>query len=119
MKNIRWGWILLGGFLAELTIFVIVIPLSLVAGQKSLLYSAPPVSFAAAFVFGVWAARKASERRVVYRSASRCRSDSDISRGKSGPAGADGLRHRTPAEGAWRRGGRLVAMSRFRSAARA
>jgi hypothetical protein len=35
MKNIRWGWILFGRFLAELAIFVIVIPLSLVAGQKS------------------------------------------------------------------------------------
>ena len=66
MKKIRWGWILLGGFLAELAIFVIVIPLSLVAGQGSLLYSAPPASFAAAFVFGVWVANKASDRRVVH-----------------------------------------------------
>jgi putative membrane protein (TIGR04086 family) len=66
MKKIRWGWILLGGFLAELAIFVIVIPLSLVAGQGSLLYSAPPASFAAAFVFGVCVANKASDRRVVH-----------------------------------------------------
>jgi putative membrane protein (TIGR04086 family) len=65
MKNIRWGWILLGGFLAELAVFVIVIPLSLLAGQESLLYSAPPASFAATFVFGLWVARKASERRVL------------------------------------------------------
>jgi hypothetical protein len=66
MKNIRWGWILLGGFLAELAIFVIVIPLGLLAGQQSLLYSAPPASFAATFVFGIWVARKASERRVLH-----------------------------------------------------
>ena len=66
MKNIRWGWILLGGFLAELAIFVVVIPLSLVAGQESLVYSAPPASFAAAFGFGVWVARKAPERRVLH-----------------------------------------------------
>jgi hypothetical protein len=59
MKNIRWGWILLGGFLAELAIFVIVIPRSLLVGQKSLLYSAPPASFIGAFVFGIWVARKA------------------------------------------------------------
>ncbi len=65
MKNIRWGWILLGGFLAELAVFVIVIPLSLVAGQASLVYSAPPVSFAATFVFGLWVARK-SQRRVLH-----------------------------------------------------
>jgi putative membrane protein (TIGR04086 family) len=66
MKNIRWGWILLGGFLAELAIFVIVIPLSLLAGQKSLLYSAPPASFLATFVFGIWVARKAPQRPVLH-----------------------------------------------------
>jgi hypothetical protein len=66
MKNIRWGWILLGGFLAELAIFAIVIPVSLFAGQKSLLYSAPPASFVAAFVFGIWVARKAPGRPVLH-----------------------------------------------------
>jgi putative membrane protein (TIGR04086 family) len=66
MKNIRWGWILLGSFLAELAVFLIVIPLSLLAGQKSLLYSAPPASFAATFVFGIWVARKASGRRALH-----------------------------------------------------
>jgi putative membrane protein (TIGR04086 family) len=66
MKNIRWGWILLGGFLAELGIFVIVIPLSLLIGQESLLYSAPPASFVAAFVFGIWVARKAPQRRMLH-----------------------------------------------------
>lgn len=66
MKNIRWGWILFGGFLAEFAIFVIVIPLSLLAGQKSLLYSAPPASFLAAFMFGIWVARKTPERPVLH-----------------------------------------------------
>ena len=66
MKGIRWGWILLGGFLAELAIFVIVIPLSLLVGQQSLLYSAPPASFTATFVFGVWIAGKAPLRRVLH-----------------------------------------------------
>ena len=66
MKNIRWGWILLGGFLAELAIFVIVIPMSLLAGQESLLYTAPPASFVAALVFGIWVARKAPQRRVLH-----------------------------------------------------
>jgi putative membrane protein (TIGR04086 family) len=66
MKNIRWGWVLLGGFLAELSIFVLVIPLSLLIGQESLLYSAPPASFAAPFVFGIWVARKAPQRRVLH-----------------------------------------------------
>ena len=66
MKNIRWGWILLGGFLAELAVFVLVIPLSLLAGQDSLLYSAPPASFAATVVFGIWVARKAPQRPVLH-----------------------------------------------------
>jgi putative membrane protein (TIGR04086 family) len=66
VKGVCWGWILLGGFLAELAIFAIVIPLSLLAGQQSLLYSAPPASFVAAFAFGLWAARKAQGRRVLH-----------------------------------------------------
>jgi putative membrane protein (TIGR04086 family) len=66
MKSIRWGWILLGGFLAELAIFLVVIPLSLVAGQKSLLYSAPASSFVASLAFGLWVSRKASQRHVLH-----------------------------------------------------
>ena len=62
MNNFRWGWILLGGFLTELAIFVIVIRVSLLAGQGRLLYSAPAASFAAAFVCGIWIARKAPQR---------------------------------------------------------
>jgi len=66
MKSMRWGWILLGGFLAELLVFAIVIPLSLAAGQASLLYSAPPASFVGTFLFGVWIARKTPDRRVLH-----------------------------------------------------
>jgi hypothetical protein len=69
MKNIRWAWILLGGFLAELAVFVLVIPLSLLAGQESLVYSAPPASFVAAFAFGFWVARKAPSRSYVLHGA--------------------------------------------------
>jgi putative membrane protein (TIGR04086 family) len=63
---VRWGWILLGGFLAEFLVFVIVIPLSMVAGQDSLLYSAPPASFIATFAIGWWTARKAPQRRLLH-----------------------------------------------------
>ena len=66
MKSMRWGWIVLGGFLAELAIFAIVIPLSLLAGQESLLYSAPPASFVATFAFGLWVARRAERHRVMH-----------------------------------------------------
>ena len=66
MKNIRWGWILLGGFFAELGIFVIAIPLTFLVGQESLLYSAPAASLVAAFVFGLWVARRAQQRCVLH-----------------------------------------------------
>jgi len=66
MKSIRWGWILLGGFLVELAIFAIAIPLSLVIGQGSLLYSAPVASFLASFMFGLWVAKKTPQRRVLH-----------------------------------------------------
>ena len=66
MKNIRWGWILLGGFLAELLVFVLVIPLSLVAGKESMLYSAPPASFVGALLFGIWVGRKAQHQPVLH-----------------------------------------------------
>jgi putative membrane protein (TIGR04086 family) len=66
MKNLRWGWVLLGGFLAEFAIFVVVIPLSLLAGQESLVYTAPPASFVATFLFGAWVARKAPQRPLLH-----------------------------------------------------
>ena len=66
MKHIRWGWILLGGFLAELAVFVMVIPLSLVAGQASLVYSAPPASFVATLLFGLWVGTKAPQRPLLH-----------------------------------------------------
>jgi len=66
MKSISWGWVLLGGFLAELLVFVIVIPVSLVAGRASLIYSAPLASFLATFAFGFWVARKTPQYRVLH-----------------------------------------------------
>ena len=66
MKNIRWGWILLGGFLVELAIFAIAIPLSFLLGEESLLYTAPAASFVGSFVLGLWVATKAPQRRVLH-----------------------------------------------------
>jgi uncharacterized protein YneF (UPF0154 family) len=61
MKKVRWGWVLLGGFLAELAVFAIVIPIALLAGRQSLLYSAAPASFVGALLLGLWVARKTSQ----------------------------------------------------------
>jgi hypothetical protein len=65
MKNIRWGWILLGAFLAEVALILIAIPQSMLAGQDSLVYSIPPASFVASLIFGWWVARKAPRLRVL------------------------------------------------------
>ena len=54
MNNIRWGWILLDGLLAELATFVVVVSLSSLAGQRSLFYSALPASYVASFMLGIW-----------------------------------------------------------------
>jgi putative membrane protein (TIGR04086 family) len=66
MKNIRWGWIVLGGVLAELAIFVVVVPLILLVGQQSLNYCVPPASFIATFAFGLWVANKAPQRPLLH-----------------------------------------------------
>jgi hypothetical protein len=65
VKDVRWGWVVLGGFLAELGIFLVAIPLSLLLGPASLLYSAPVASFAMTFLFGFWVARKAPAHFVA------------------------------------------------------
>ena len=66
MKNIRWGWIVLGGFLAEVALIVIAIPVAILAGQASLTYVVPPASFVALLVFGFWIARKAQKHLVLH-----------------------------------------------------
>ncbi|HTC50513.1 MAG TPA: hypothetical protein VK700_01095 [Steroidobacteraceae bacterium] len=66
MTKLRWGWIVLGGFLVELATFAFVIPISLLAGRQSLLYSAPLASFVASVAFGFLVARKSANRPVLH-----------------------------------------------------
>jgi len=58
MKNIRWGLVLAGAFLAELALVVIAILATVLTGQASLVYIVPPASFVATFAAGFWVARK-------------------------------------------------------------
>jgi len=60
-----WMRILLGGFLAEASIFMIVIPIYLNYGQRTLPYSASVASLAMCFVFGLWVARRAAAQPVL------------------------------------------------------
>ena len=58
MKSNRWGWVLLGGLVAELLIFAIAIPIAIFAGERSLLYTAPSASLIATFLCGCVVAKK-------------------------------------------------------------
>jgi hypothetical protein len=66
VKDVRLGWVLLGGFLAELAVFVLVVPVALLAGEASLVYAAPAASFVGTFTVGLWVARKAPRRPLLH-----------------------------------------------------
>jgi hypothetical protein len=65
-RNIRWGWVLLGGVLAEFAVVVLVAPFALLSGQDNLGYVAPPASFVGSLVVGLWVARKAPHRELLH-----------------------------------------------------
>jgi hypothetical protein len=64
-SQIRWGRILLGGFLMEVAIFAIFIPLNSINTQVAY-YTVPFLVFGAAILFGWWAARPLQGRFVVH-----------------------------------------------------
>ena len=66
MRNIRWSRIIAGGFLVELALFAVAIPVFAVGAQASLKYIVPPAAFIASIVVGVWVARKAPGRPVLH-----------------------------------------------------
>lgn len=64
--KVHWLRILLGGFLAEVAVFVVVIPIFRIAGQHALLYTAPVASLLMCFLFAVWVARGVESRFVLH-----------------------------------------------------
>jgi hypothetical protein len=62
--RIHWVRALIGGFLAELSVFSVVIPVALVYGQHPLLYVAPPASLVACFLFALWVGRRVDSQFV-------------------------------------------------------
>jgi hypothetical protein len=66
MKDIRWGWLLLGALLANVAVTLLVLPVALIDGQERLGYVAPPASFVGVLVVGYWIARKAPQRAVLH-----------------------------------------------------
>src|SRR5262245_18633725 len=66
MKDIRWGWVLLGAVLANVAVTAVIIPVAMIDGTERLGYVAPPLAFVGVLVVGYWIARKAPQRAVLH-----------------------------------------------------
>ncbi len=66
LEKIHWLRVVLGGFLAEVLVIVLVIPISLKFGQEPLVYAAPIASLISCFLFGFWVARRVESRFVLH-----------------------------------------------------
>jgi putative membrane protein (TIGR04086 family) len=64
--GIRWLRIILAGFLAEVSVIAIVLPIALLFGKNTLPYSAPAASLLTCFVFAAWAGRRLASRFVLH-----------------------------------------------------
>ena len=64
--RIHWVRALIGGFLAELSVFAVVIPVLLLSGQHALLYAAPAASLVTCFLFALWVGRQVESRFVLH-----------------------------------------------------
>src|SRR5260370_14423239 len=49
--RIQWIRVLIGGFLAEASVFAMVIPIFMISGQHALVYAAPSPSLVISFLF--------------------------------------------------------------------
>jgi hypothetical protein len=64
--GIHWLRVLLGGFLAEIAVIVLVLPIALLAGKNTLPYSAPAASLLACFGFAIWVGRSLTSQFVLH-----------------------------------------------------
>lgn len=64
--KIRWVRALIGGFLAEVALFVLVLPIYRAFGQRPLLYVAPVGSLVLCFLFAMWVGRRLEGRFVLH-----------------------------------------------------
>ncbi len=65
-KRVHWIRILVGGFLAEALLILIVIPINMKFGQTPLLYVAPIGSLMTCFLFAWWVGRGIESRFVLH-----------------------------------------------------
>src|SRR6185295_11321843 len=64
--RLRWGRVLVGGFLAELLVFAIVFPALYLFGQRAFLASILVASAVMPFIFAVWVGRRVESRFVIH-----------------------------------------------------
>ena len=64
--GIHWPRILLGGFLAEVSVIAFVLPIALLVGKNTLTYTAPAASLFACFFFALWVGRRLTSRFVLH-----------------------------------------------------
>jgi hypothetical protein len=64
--KIHWVRALIGGFLAEAALFVVVLPVYKGVGQHPLLYVAPAGSLVMCFLFATWVGRRLEGRFVLH-----------------------------------------------------
>ena len=64
--GIHWPQVLLAGFLAEVSVIVLVLPIALLFGKNTLTYSAPAASLLACFVFAAWVGRRLDSGFVLH-----------------------------------------------------
>ena len=66
MKELRWGLVVLAGFLAELTVFAIVFPVLYLFGQRAFLASILIASAVMPCVFAVWVGKRIPSRFALH-----------------------------------------------------
>ena len=64
--QLRWGRVLVGGFLAELLVFAIVFPTLYLFGQRAFLASILIASAVMPFIFAAWVGRRIESRFVLH-----------------------------------------------------
>ena len=66
VAKMHWVRILIGGFLAEAVLILLVIPVAMKWGQHPLLYLAPGGSLVLCFLFGFWVGRRVKSGFVLH-----------------------------------------------------
>jgi len=64
--QLRWGRVLVGGFLAELVVFAIVFPMRYLFGQQAFLASIVLASAAMPFIFALWVCRRVESNLILH-----------------------------------------------------